>query len=92
MNITGKANNKIRENHHPIKNAKKRPEIAIENANKIVPIFSPKALWMDYVSFVSLDDNSVTYYYKLKKYCITLKVSNQPISYCKIDLRYATLV
>lgn len=44
MNITGKANNKIRENHHPIKNAKKRPEIAIENANKIVPIFSPKAL------------------------------------------------
>jgi len=38
---TGKAKSKIRENHQPLKKAKKRPETDIDKANIIVPIFSP---------------------------------------------------
>jgi hypothetical protein len=32
---TGKANSNIRENHHPLKKAKKRPATDIENESKI---------------------------------------------------------
>ena len=79
--MAGNGISRINENIHPLRNATIVPENMIPNDTKIVPIFSPKALLIDEHSlerFAESDEISF--------------VSNQDMSYCSMDLRYASLV
>lgn len=69
-NKNGNANNNKQENHQPLKKAKKSPASDIARESWRLPTFSPKPFYIAWHSLASLEESSVT-----------LKLSNQPISY-----------
>ena len=70
IKMSGKANSRMRDIHHPLTNANDKPETHIASASRICPIFSPRALTIVADSLVNLAGNSVA-----------LFSSNQEISY-----------
>lgn len=81
ITIAGKLARTTREKLQPLVNANVRPAIVIANARIIVPIFSPRALYIACTSFPNLEESSVG-----------LIVSNQALSCFKIDSKYLILV
>ena len=69
----GKDPKTTNEKLQPLEKAKVNPEIVMENARIIVPIFSPRAFWIASTSFPSLEESSEG-----------LIVSNHALSYLKI--------
>ena len=53
MNKIGKANIKIKANHHPLKKAKQRPATHIDKDLRVVPIFSP-IIWVKEEDYLEL--------------------------------------
>jgi hypothetical protein len=77
----GKATSKRSEKLHPLIRAKMSPDNVIDIAKRIVPIFSPKAFYIDMHSFPILAESSEG-----------LFLSNQAQSCLKIAARYFVLV
>jgi hypothetical protein len=80
ITITGKEARITNEKLQPLEKAKVRPASVIEKARMIVAIFSPRALYMAWISLTSLDESSEG-----------LVVSNHALSYLRIASRYFTL-